>query len=255
VRRRLGFTLIELLVVIAIIAILAAILFPVFAKAREKARQTSCLSNQRQIATAILSYTQDYDETLPLGSLTWTNWVCPPGVANLGNGASWRMLIMPYCKNAQIFLCPSYERPDEGMWGYGVDWAAGVRRSYAGCHSWAHGGYAPNGRKLAELTRPSTCILTMESRYEYPDLGTWTMPWTAWLDGAKGAYTSHNGQCNWSFYDGHAKSMKPHRTFGALTWALNAVPADDFLWEWWSGPDPNTLRDWQNQNANIPEYK
>jgi len=62
---RRGFTLIELLVVIAIIAILAAILFPVFAKAREKARQSSCLSNLRQLATATLSYTQDYDETFP----------------------------------------------------------------------------------------------------------------------------------------------------------------------------------------------
>ena len=65
--RKRGFTLIELLVVIAIIAILAAILFPVFAKAREKARQTSCLSNLRQIGTAILSYAQDNDEQFPIG--------------------------------------------------------------------------------------------------------------------------------------------------------------------------------------------
>ena len=64
---RLGFTLIELLVVIAIIAILAAILFPVFAQAREKARQISCISNEKQIGLAALQYTQDYDELMPLG--------------------------------------------------------------------------------------------------------------------------------------------------------------------------------------------
>ena len=75
--RRSGFTLIELLVVIAIIAILAAILFPVFAKAREKARQTSCLSNIKQIALAGLMYTQDYDERFPGHGCVWNDpWSC-----------------------------------------------------------------------------------------------------------------------------------------------------------------------------------
>jgi len=88
-----GFTLIELLVVIAIIAILAAILFPVFAKAREKARQTSCLNNQRQIATAVLIYTQDHDETLPKSDAVWGSinmdkgvLVCSTAGKKLGNG-------------------------------------------------------------------------------------------------------------------------------------------------------------------------
>src|SRR5512142_2127535 len=92
---RTGFTLIELLVVIAIIAILAAILFPVFAKAREKARQSSCGSNVKQLMLGIMQYTQDYDELYPMG----------------GNGAPfnrrWHQLIDPYVKNTQVLVCPS----------------------------------------------------------------------------------------------------------------------------------------------------
>ena len=75
-----GFTLIELLVVIAIIAILAAILFPVFARAREKARQTTCISNQRQIATSILMYAQDHEEMLPSSTTVWSDIKVDPGV-------------------------------------------------------------------------------------------------------------------------------------------------------------------------------
>ncbi|MGC4043444.1 MAG: DUF1559 domain-containing protein [Armatimonas sp.] len=99
--RESGFTLIELLVVIAIIAILAAILFPVFAQAREKARATSCLSNGRQIGTGIMMYTQDYDETLPHNHQAWE-----PG--NEWHGyAAWTQEIHPYLKNVQIYSCPS----------------------------------------------------------------------------------------------------------------------------------------------------
>src|SRR5712691_2053452 len=94
VERRKGFTLIELLVVIAIIAILAAILFPVFAQARDKARQTTCLSNTKEMALAILQYTQDYDETFPRdtydGQKTW-----------------WMDYVQPYIKSEAIWRCPS----------------------------------------------------------------------------------------------------------------------------------------------------
>src|SRR5579872_7072561 len=105
--KRRGFTLIELLVVIAIIAILAAILFPVFAQAREKARQTVCLSNHKQIGTSIQMYVQDYDETLPL-SLVYES---PAADAN-GNSLQWAWggLLQPYVKNRGIFLCPSNPR-------------------------------------------------------------------------------------------------------------------------------------------------
>jgi prepilin-type N-terminal cleavage/methylation domain-containing protein len=95
---RRGFTLIELLVVIAIIAILAAILFPVFARAREQARKASCLSNLRQIGTGLLMYAQDYDETVP-----------PPRIGTEGTLShfGWADLVYPYVKNVKVFDCPS----------------------------------------------------------------------------------------------------------------------------------------------------
>jgi len=90
-----GFTLIELLVVIAIIAILAAILFPVFAQVREKARQTSCSSNLKQLGLAVMQYVQDNDETFPIG---FTDWV--------GTAPTWPVEISPYVKTYKIFQCP-----------------------------------------------------------------------------------------------------------------------------------------------------
>jgi prepilin-type N-terminal cleavage/methylation domain-containing protein len=98
---RSGFTLIELLVVIAIIAILAAILFPVFAQARAQARKTTCLSNTKQCSLAVLMYTQDYDETFPL--LFTPRPGQPDGI---GNTYSWHNLVQPYTKNWGLMICP-----------------------------------------------------------------------------------------------------------------------------------------------------
>src|SRR5438046_9525066 len=111
IRRHRGFTLIELLVVIAIIAILAAILSPVFAQARDKARQTTCLSNIKQLSLGVVMYAQDYDETLlyRAGSTTCN------GASGLGNlyicdkahyTLDWWDIVLPYTKNNNIYYCP-----------------------------------------------------------------------------------------------------------------------------------------------------
>ncbi len=104
-RRKSGFTLIELLVVIAIIAILAAILFPVFAQARAKARQVTCLNNVKQLATATMMYTQDYDETLPLLFVPAPTGVPPAQDDSLNGSYAWQNLVQPYAKNWGITIC------------------------------------------------------------------------------------------------------------------------------------------------------
>jgi prepilin-type N-terminal cleavage/methylation domain-containing protein len=112
--RRSGFTLIELLVVIAIIAILAAILFPVFAQAREKARSATCLSNGKQMGIGLMMYAQDYDERLPR---VWTP------TAGRNNGArDWKDDIQPYMKNVDVFRCPT-RSPQWPGYGYNVWYA------------------------------------------------------------------------------------------------------------------------------------
>src|SRR5579871_5266962 len=131
--RRSGFTLIELLVVIAIIAILAAILFPVFAQAREKARSASCLSNTKQMGLGLMMYVQDYDETFPYWSWWYSSDVggCPrsdgsPLDAGCNHWESfWFNAIYPYVKNGQVFACPSTNDRStllqNGVWGWTND--------------------------------------------------------------------------------------------------------------------------------------
>jgi prepilin-type N-terminal cleavage/methylation domain-containing protein/prepilin-type processing-associated H-X9-DG protein len=126
-RARAGFTLIELLVVIAIIAILAAILFPVFAQAREKARQSACLSNEKQIGLALMQYIQDWEETFPTAYEYKNNdWVNGVNGGSAGGYTHWSLYIWPYVKSEGVFVCPS-------------DKTGGLRPDNPPCVPWTNG--------------------------------------------------------------------------------------------------------------------
>jgi prepilin-type N-terminal cleavage/methylation domain-containing protein/prepilin-type processing-associated H-X9-DG protein len=199
-----GFTLIELLVVIAIIAILAAILFPVFAKAREKARTSSCSSNLKQIGVAIMQYTQDYDEKLPFRK--------PAGATE---NLSWRVLVQPYVKSTQVFVCPSNRRNNDTA----MD---GMRRSYA-CNG--HGSFntpmkEANGSALAAIDAPASLILVCESTREYSE-----MP-LDWGGSGDMLFAGHASMTNVAFADGHVKAMKPTALGTPLDmWQMGATGA------------------------------
>lgn len=181
---RRGFTLIELLVVIAIIAILAAILFPVFARAREKARQASCLSNVKQMTLAVTMYAQDYDETLPLA-------IGGPAMTHL---QSIFELLQPYQRNRQIERCPSdrtgainFSAEGLGRYSYSANVALFAYQLPVMPPQPVIG--------LAQVPRP-THTLTI-----YDGLDTSTTPGAHIL---MAAYR-HNGGANAGFLDGHAK--------------------------------------------------
>lgn len=148
--RRSAFTLIELLVVIAIIAILAAILFPVFARARENARRSSCLNNTKQIGLGLMQYAQDYDERLPFSQSY-------DGTPNSGR---WPKKVMPYLKSTQIFTCPSYTEfpvPAADAWnGSGSTYAINEQIS-----TWVTN--TPPSRSLAEITDSTGTSLVVET--------------------------------------------------------------------------------------------
>lgn len=167
---RRAFTLIELLVVIAIIAILAAFLFPVFAQAREKARQASCQSNIRQLGLATMMYVQDYDETFPLAQYNdCVSYVCYQywfGLRTATGFDKTRGLIYPYIKSGQIQRCPSWT----GKSKFGDGNGYGYNYGYIGSDMYAGGSYPPvnNPATLASLSAPADKIVFADAGYANP---------------------------------------------------------------------------------------
>ena len=214
--RRRAFTLIELLVVIAIIAILAAILFPVFAKAREKARQSSCQSNEKQLLLGLIQYSQDYDERWPGRSMNSEDY-------------QWRLLVQPYLKSSQVFVCPSNTCSE---WGTGGFMANTFRRSYA-CNG--HDAFNTpmrwsNGQSLAALTAPAQTILVCESREWWSEMNL-DYADDNWTGRGPSLFCSHMSMGNFGFCDGHVKSMKASQTAttSVFMWDQNpqqAAPAN-----------------------------
>ena len=239
------FTLIELLVVIAIIAILAAILFPVFAQAREKARQTACLSNLKQIGTGLMMYTQDYDETLPGNQFTAPNNISgDAGVATLTPigfmdtdatkvGRNWGRDTQPYIKNTQVYNCPN-AIPRSSI-------SAGSAYAETTDPKGSNASYLLNGlvssQPLAVIPAPADTIFVHEyianSRVGQVRPCPATSPVTATTTWNQFNHTyydrqhaggANGGGANFLFCDGHAKFQKKTATrfkqFGADTSTL-----------------------------------
>ena len=224
-----AFTLIELLVVIAIIAILAAILFPVFAQAREKARQTACLSNFKQVGLGILQYTQDYDELLPNVNYEYN----AAGASVLGNpqtNAKWIDVIYPYVKSEALYNCPSdtTNRPYVYLNRGRTTTSPASFGSYAFSQAYYSGGVGqgPSGKTVADLRVPAATVLIAEPnnlggsadiyslnegkpfsfvpnvvpRRIYNTYGSGIDP--------NGIVERHQGMTNIGWADGHAKAIK-----------------------------------------------
>ena len=243
-----AFTLIELLVVIAIIAILAAILFPVFAQAREAARTISCTSNEKQISLGILQYVQDYDETMPI-----SNYDVSPSDPNFKKADrpwdglryeefGWDKGIYPYVKNTQVFKCPSASDGDDS--GGGLDgpnsWRTGAvqyaaNRRLVG-NAGAGGNPPPKPLKLAAMSFPAVTILLRDST----------------ASASTGAIGDEKG--GWGWDDGHNRQLNGDGAVGAQDTGDDSkdIPANsakmDALCHKGNGNDPVT---WQG-GAKAP---
>ena len=243
---RRGFTLIELLVVIAIIAILAAILFPVFARAREKARQASCVSNLKQLGLAHIMYATDYDGYGALGVSFWapSGWYfvsCYPGLAT--TSGSWRHnmnAFQPYIKNWQMQSCPSASNWDP----FGVAASRPNTISYTYNHAFS-------ATSESAVASPAGCILIFEglganAAHGYScDMPFWTggsRPFvsgvtTGSMGNSGGSALLHNGGSNKCYADGHCKWTREPGNWDQSVWAAVGTTGAPTSY-WWDGLYP-----------------
>jgi prepilin-type N-terminal cleavage/methylation domain-containing protein/prepilin-type processing-associated H-X9-DG protein len=240
---RAGFTLIELLVVIAIIAILAAILFPVFARARENARRASCQSNMKQIGLGIMQYAQDFDDRY----VPRDNGQCVAGNVRSQN---WPLMIQPYTKSLDLFKCPSNPRNtpnpadmDTYMSCSGPHWNVTGPMIPIGypLNARMHGS-AQQALHMAAVQAPATKISMSEATARYTEFNTTT---TRAVDMAAWGFAGHMSTTNYLFGDGHVKALRPVRTTTPLNmWGARGPTAV-------AGCSSATLA--ESINCDIPE--
>jgi prepilin-type N-terminal cleavage/methylation domain-containing protein/prepilin-type processing-associated H-X9-DG protein len=236
IQRRNGFTLIELLVVIAIIAILAAILFPVFAQAREAARKSSCTSNLKQLGTAFIMYATDYDGLLPDGNwspgITDVNGWPASGTIDEKNG--WPAYLMPYIKNRGIFDCPTSM---DNIFNFNIN-------AFDGNYVWNEEASDDNGDALDNLGNgvPASVILAMDGGdFAIQNKASLEAMMLDNLDSVKKDTeqpTRHQDKAMVVFGDGHAKIMKKGELLQG--WQRNTPPWG-INWTTEAAPNPNTV--------------
>jgi prepilin-type N-terminal cleavage/methylation domain-containing protein/prepilin-type processing-associated H-X9-DG protein len=211
-----AFTLIELLVVIAIIAILASILFPVFARARENARRASCMSNLKQIGLGAMMYVQDYDEKYPILSYLDSEQVVPPnGVGTTNN--CWIFRLQPYLKSSQLFNCPSSTRAWTG------DQNAAANTSYGANSMFLQAGTAVS---MASVDKPSQTIMFGDSDGASPY--TFFNYYYSGPSAVRYLSDRHLDGANIAFADGHVKWMKMSRD--SSDHPIPPTPAQGIYW-------------------------
>jgi prepilin-type N-terminal cleavage/methylation domain-containing protein/prepilin-type processing-associated H-X9-DG protein len=290
-KTRSGFTLIELLVVIAIIAILAAILFPVFAQARAKARQITCVSNLKQLSMGHMMYFQDYDEAgtmercFPNGNAWWS-----------GEAIIWKDLIYPYVKsggrpynNGQTYTTPGsggvFQCPENsaawsaqtvvywGGWGPGEpgDETTRYPRSYAindhagnneGSNfwgSWTGPGSLTAPGSLAVLSTPASTIMLCETRLFFENIWADSMSYECTPDGipAGGQPTGciqghHSGMTNFAFMDGHVKTIRLQASVANDNWDCFGPSSN--AWGTGAGAPAQAQQNILNGINQIPEF-
>jgi prepilin-type N-terminal cleavage/methylation domain-containing protein/prepilin-type processing-associated H-X9-DG protein len=275
--RNSAFTLIELLVVIAIIAILAAILFPVFAQAREKARQTTCLSDQKQLTLGVLQYIQDYDELCPLSNFetagVWSGASVTTPTSFFGHTPTrdcfWSNSIQPYVKNVQIMNCPSAARSRSDVFGVTLAQAGGYTYSLTyngyltqwptpGSNATSHVILFSEGLGKATMPRYAN-----EFPLDIDAAGNWEGVFVADDHGVHCAqpygfsfnfdttwWVHSNSGSNYAYLDGHAKYVinpsinSPWATTDAngipgFLWVDSVAGADGCNWFYFYGPTIN----------------